>query len=94
MPNEQPSSPWLASEAFASSVRRKVAWRLIPFVCLLYMCNIFDRGNLGFARLKMQDDLNMPKEVFDLGYGMFYVGYLVFEVPCMQTGSRMVWSPH
>jgi MFS transporter, ACS family, tartrate transporter len=59
----------------------KVAWRLVPFVCLLYLLNILDRANVGFARLQMQDDLGMSKEAFDLGYGMFYLGYLLFEVP-------------
>ena len=65
----------------SSSVLRKVAWRLIPFVCLLYVLNILDRSNVGFARLKMQDDLGLSEETFNLGYGMFYVGYLLFEVP-------------
>ena len=53
---------------------QKVAWRLIPFVCLLYLLNILDRANVGFARLQMQDDLKLSKETFDLGYGIWYVG--------------------
>lgn len=60
---------------------KKVAWRLIPFVCVLYLLNILDRANVGFARLQMQDDLSLSQETFDLGYGIFYVGYLLFEVP-------------
>jgi hypothetical protein len=43
--------------------------------------NILDRANVGFARLAMQDDLGLSKAAFDLGYGMFYLGYLLFEVP-------------
>ena len=60
---------------------RKVAWRLIPFICLCYLLNILDRANVGFARLQMQDDLGLSEQIFNLGYGMFYVGYLLFEVP-------------
>src|SRR3989304_2849696 len=60
---------------------RRVAWRLVPFVCVLYLLNILDRANVGFARLQMQDDLGLSEETFNLGYGMFYVGYLLFEVP-------------
>ncbi len=60
---------------------RIVAWRLIPFVCLLYLLNILDRVNVGFARLAMQGDLQLSESAFNLGYGMFYVGYLLFEVP-------------
>jgi MFS transporter, ACS family, tartrate transporter len=62
-------------------VLRKVTWRLIPFLCLLYMLNILDRANVGFARLSMQDDLQLSREAFDFGYGLFYLGYLLFEVP-------------
>ena len=60
---------------------RKVAWRLIPIVCLMYLFNILDRANVGFARLQMQDELQLSEQTFDLGYGMFYVGYLLFEFP-------------
>ena len=71
---------------------RKVAWRLIPFVCLLYVLNILDRSNVGFARLQMQDDLGLSEGTFNLGYGMFYVGYLLFEVPSnlllLRVGAR------
>ncbi|MEX2188496.1 MAG: MFS transporter [Pirellulales bacterium] len=60
---------------------RKVAWRLVPFVCMLYMFNIIDRANVGFARLTMQDDLQLSAKMFDLGYGIFYLGYVLFEMP-------------
>ncbi|MFO0843573.1 MAG: MFS transporter [Gemmataceae bacterium] len=60
---------------------RKVARRLIPFLCLLYAFNILDRANVGFARTEMERDLGMSPQVFDLGYGLFYLGYLAFEVP-------------
>ena len=63
------------------SAMRHVAWRIVPFICLLYVLNILDRANVGFARLAMQDDLGLSKATFDLGYGMFYVGYILFEVP-------------
>jgi ACS family tartrate transporter-like MFS transporter len=73
---------------------RKVAWRLVPFVCLLYVLNILDRANVGFARLKMQDDLGLSEATFNLGYGMFYVGYLLFEFPSnlilRRVGAR-IW---
>ena len=60
---------------------RKVAWRLVPFICVLYVFNILDRSNLGFARLRMQDDLGLTEAMFNLGYGIFYLGYIIFEVP-------------
>jgi D-galactonate transporter len=70
-----------ADSLLASSTLRTVAWRIVPFICFLYVLNILDRANVGFARLAMQDDLGLSKAAFDLGYGMFYLGYLLFEVP-------------
>jgi MFS family permease len=76
------------------STLRTVAWRLLPFICLLYVLNILDRANVGFARLAMQDDLGLSQATFDLGFGMFYVGYLLFEVPSnlllRRVGAR-IW---
>jgi len=65
----------------AAGATRKVAWRIVPFLCLLYVFNILDRANVGFARLGMTRDLGLADAVIDWGYGLFYVGYLVFEVP-------------
>ncbi|MFO0875818.1 MAG: MFS transporter [Gemmataceae bacterium] len=64
-----------------AAVLHKVAWRLIPFLCLLYIFNILDRNNVGFARITMEQELGMSQAVFDLGTGIFYFGYLAFEVP-------------
>jgi ACS family tartrate transporter-like MFS transporter len=70
-----------ADNPLAAATLRQVAWRIVPFICLLYVLNILDRANVGFARLAMQEDLGLSKATFDLGYGMFYVGYILFEVP-------------
>ena len=60
---------------------RKAIWRLVPFLAVLYTLNIIDRANVGFARLGMVDSLGLSDSVIDWGYGIFYVGYLLFEVP-------------
>ena len=67
--------------ALERSTLRNVFWRLVPFLCVLYLFNILDRSNVGFARLRMQDDLNLNERTFNIGYGIFYLGYLLFEVP-------------
>jgi MFS transporter, ACS family, tartrate transporter len=68
-------------DPLGAATLRKAARRLIPFLCLLYAFNILDRANVGFARTEMERDLGMSAGVFDLGYGLFYLGYLAFEVP-------------
>jgi MFS family permease len=60
---------------------RRVIWRLMPLLMLGYFCNYIDRVNVGFAALTMNKALGFSSAVFGFGSGLFYVGYLVFEVP-------------
>ena len=65
-----------------SRVLRKVAFRLMPFLCLLYFVNYLDRVNIGFAGPNgMNDELGMTATVFGFASGIFFLGYLVLEVP-------------
>ena len=61
--------------------RRKVAYRLLPFVFLLYVVNYIDRVNVSFANLRMSADLGFSDRIYGLGVGMFYVTYVLFEIP-------------
>ena len=59
----------------------KAAWRLIPFMMLLYIVNYIDRVNVGFAALTMNKDLSFSPTVFGFGAGVFFAGYALFIVP-------------
>jgi len=77
------------------AVFRKVSLRLLPFLFLLYVINLIDRTNIGIARLQMVDQQHiLEEEAYALGAGIFYVGYLLFEVPSnlilLRLGPR-VW---
>ncbi len=63
------------------SALRKVAWRLIPFLGALYFFAFLDRVNVGFAALTMNADLGLSSAVFGIGAGIFFLGYVAFEVP-------------
>jgi ACS family tartrate transporter-like MFS transporter len=74
-------------------VFRKVSLRLLPFLLLLYVINLIDRTNVGIARLQMVDQQHvLGEEAYALGAGVFYVGYLLFEVPSnlilLRVGAR------
>lgn len=73
-----------------TALRRKVAWRVLPLVFLLYIVAYLDRANVGFAKLRMAKDLNFSEEVFGLGIGIFFVGYLLLEIPGALLVER--WS--
>ena len=49
----------------------KCAWRLIPFMALLYLVSFIDRTNAGFAALTMNKDLGFSPTVFGFGAGAF-----------------------
>jgi len=59
----------------------KMAWRLLPFIMLLYVVNYIDRVNVGFAALTMNKDLGLSPAAYGFGASIFFVGYLIFQVP-------------
>lgn len=71
----------------------KVLWRLLPFLFLCYVFAYLDRVNVGFAKLQMMSDLGLSEAVYGLGAGIFFVGYLLFEVPSnivmLKVGARL-----
>jgi ACS family tartrate transporter-like MFS transporter len=62
-------------------VVRKLTWRILPFVMLLYFVSFLDRVNVGFAAMTMNQDLGLTPTMFGLGGGIFFLGYFLFEVP-------------
>jgi len=65
----------------ANRTRRRIAARLLPFVFIIYIVNYIDRVNVSFANLRMSADLGFSDKVYGLGVGMFYVTYVLFEIP-------------
>ncbi|HVS89800.1 MAG TPA: MFS transporter [Candidatus Acidoferrum sp.] len=61
--------------------RRRIAWRLLPFVFILYVVAYIDRVNVSFTGLRMNSDLGFSDRVFGLGVGIFYISYVLFEIP-------------
>lgn len=68
-------------EANNPELYKKIVWRLIPFLCFCYLAAYLDRINVGFAKLQMLQDLQFSETVYGLGAGLFFVGYILFEVP-------------
>ncbi len=74
----------------ARSCRRKVALRILPLLFLLYVIAYLDRANVGFAKLRMQQDLGFSETVFGLGVALFFIGYIFLEIPGALLVER--WS--
>src|SRR5215472_10425790 len=61
--------------------RRRIAVRLLPFLFLLYVIAFLDRMNIGAAALTMPGDLGFSDRVVGLGAGIFFIGYVLLEIP-------------
>jgi MFS transporter, ACS family, tartrate transporter len=70
----------MASEIETRTLRR-ITYRIVPFIMLLYFVAFIDRVNIGFAALTMNRDLGLSPSVFGFGAGIFFWGYFLFEVP-------------
>jgi MFS family permease len=60
---------------------RKVTLRVVPLLFVCYLLAYLDRINIGYAQLQMRSDLNFSDAIYGLGASMFFVGYVLFEVP-------------
>jgi len=71
----------------------KVSWRLMPLIVICYLINYIDRTNVAIAALTMNKDLGLSAYLFGWGTGIFFFGYIVFEVPSnivlQRVGARL-----
>ncbi|CAB5300946.1 major facilitator transporter [Burkholderia multivorans] len=96
--HEKPESTlWQTSPIDRQTERqifRKVSMRILPVLILCFFINYVDRANLGVLFSPLSKDLGLSASSFGLAAGLFYVGYLLFEVPSnmamVRFGAR-VW---
>src|SRR5256886_1447747 len=72
------------------SARSRIAWRLLPFLFLLYVANYLDRTNIAYATLGMKGDLGLSDSVFGTASGIFFIGYFALQIPGALLVER--WS--
>jgi MFS transporter, ACS family, tartrate transporter len=80
----------LQSLPLPERTRRRINRRILPFLFLLYIVAFLDRINVSFAGLDMTRELGFSNDVFGFGSGIFFVGYVLLEIP----GTLLVelWS--
>lgn len=75
---------------------RKIAWRILPLLVVSYIVCIIDRFNISYAHLQIQKDLHLTESQYGFGVGIYYLGYILCEVPVMmmlaRTGARRTIS--
>ena len=74
----------------AFRARKRIFWRLLPFLFIVYVFNYLDRVNVSYAALTMSADLGFNDIVFGNVAGIFFLGYVLLEVPGALIVER--WS--
>ncbi|MGR9087713.1 MAG: MFS transporter [Gammaproteobacteria bacterium] len=77
-----------------TSLYRKLAFRLLPPLYLLYVMAYLDRMNVGFAQLQMKEALQFGDTVYGFGAGIFFISYTLFEIPSnliLEKVGAKVW---
>lgn len=62
-------------------VIRKVKFRLLPLIVLMFALAMLDRSNVGFVKHYIEIDAGISTSAYALGAGIFFIGYALFEVP-------------
>jgi D-galactonate transporter len=81
LPAANPDDSRTSARSAEDIVYRKISWRVMPIVLIAYVFAFLDRINIGYAQLQMKHDLAFSDAVYGLGAGVFFVTYLLFEVP-------------
>jgi sugar phosphate permease len=75
----------VASEVTASvderTLYRRITWRLVPYMFVLYIVAYMDRVNVGFAAMDIQRQLHFSNTVYGTGAGIFFLGYALCDLP-------------
>ncbi|KAK3328685.1 major facilitator superfamily domain-containing protein [Cercophora scortea] len=80
-----------------ASLLRKLDIKLLPAVGVLYLLSFLDRSNVGNARIEgLLVDLKMTGNQYLTGLTLYFVGYVLFEVPCniiLKRTTPRFWLP-
>lgn len=77
-------------EELQARTRKRVTRRLIPYLMFVYLLAYLDRANVSVAKLHMQADMGFNDAVIGFGAGIFFLGYLLLNVPASLLVER--WS--
>ncbi|RYN66036.1 hypothetical protein AA0117_g11996 [Alternaria alternata] len=79
------------------AVLKKLDWKFLLIITLMLLMNYLDRINVSNARLAgMQHDIHMSDVEWSAGISLFYVGYIISQVPAniiMSKQKPRIWMP-
>lgn len=76
------------ADAADRQLMTRALWRIMPLVILCSVVGTIDRTNIGFAKLGLRTEIGLTEASFALGSSLFYLGYVLFEVPSSMANAR------
>ena len=73
----------------ADALYRRIMWSVMPLLVVCYVVSFIDRSNVGLAKIQFVDDLGFSNAQYGLGAGIFYLGYVFFEIPSNQMLAKI-----
>ena len=96
-PNSSSSDLVPLSRSEERKLLRKLDLKLLPAVTILYLLSFLDRSNVANARLEgLTTDLGMSGNQYLTGLTLYFIGYVIFEIPCniiLKRTSPKLWLP-
>ncbi|KAK3701504.1 hypothetical protein LTR37_015478 [Vermiconidia calcicola] len=76
---------------------RKLDLKLLPAVTVLYLLSFLDRSNVANAKVEgLAEAVNMSDDQYLSGLTLFFLGYVLFEIPCniiLKRTTPRFWLP-
>src|ERR1700740_1415246 len=76
------------------ALMNRIMWRIMPLLMGMMMLSVIDRSNVGYAKLQIERSLGMSETPYGLASSLFFIGYLLFEVPSALAAHKFgarVW---
>ncbi|HTZ18674.1 MAG TPA: MFS transporter [Dissulfurispiraceae bacterium] len=78
----------MIDSSIAASARKKAYINIVLPLFISSVIAYLDRINIGYAALTMNKDLGFSAQIFGMGAGIFFAGYIIFEVPGALIAER------
>lgn len=89
MADPSPATEQAAGPVDRPATYRAIALRIMPLLVICYIVSFIDRTNIGIAQEGLKRDLGFGPAVYGLGVTVFFVGFILFEVPSNALMARI-----
>ncbi|KAM5385159.1 hypothetical protein ACJZ2D_001120 [Fusarium nematophilum] len=87
---QQIAAQWVDGTPEEKRLVRKLDWRILPCTWILYLLGFLDRANIGNAKTGgLEEDFGLTSSQYSIIVLVFFISYLVFEVPANMILTRV-----